>query len=257
MLGLLYRLYELRLRRQIRGQPAPSHVGIILDGNRRFARRHGVTDARKVYDLGAQKLDDVLAWCTELGIGAVTLWVFSVDNLRRPPEEVSAILAAVEAKIAMLAREPSTHRRRVRIKAVGRLDLLPPSTVAVIRHAEEATAGYDALTVTIAIAYGGREEIVDAVRGLIREKAQQGTDLNTIIQEISPTAIDGHLYTAGLPEPDLIIRTSGEIRLSGFLLWQSARSEFYFSDVNWPEFRKVDFLRAVRAFQQRRRRFGQ
>src|SRR5262245_12545987 len=179
MLGLLYRLYELRLRRQIRRQPAPGHVGIILDGNRRFARRHGLTDARKVYDLGAQKLDDVLAWCIELGIRAVTLWVFSVDNLGRPPEEVSAILAAVEAKIAMLAGEPSTHRRRVRLKAVGRLGLPPPSTVAVIRHAEEATSDYDGLTVTIAIAYGGREEIVDAVRGLIREKARQGTTPRT------------------------------------------------------------------------------
>jgi short-chain Z-isoprenyl diphosphate synthase len=128
---------------------------------------------------------------------------------------------------------------------VGRLELLPPSTAAVLREAEQATAVYDALVLTIAIAYGGREEIADAVRDLVRDKAQQGSRLDAIVAEITPSAIDSHLYTVGLPDPDLIIRTSGEIRLSGFLLWQSAQSEFYFSDVNWPEFRKVDFLRAI------------
>jgi short-chain Z-isoprenyl diphosphate synthase len=148
------------------------------------------------------------------------------------------------------------HSRGVRVKAVGRLELLPPSTVAVLRKAEAVTAARAELTLTIAIAYGGREEIADAIRGLIRCKIGQGATLEMIADEITPEAIDGHLYTAGLPNPDLIIRTSGEIRLSGFLLWQSAHSEFYFSDVNWPEFRKVDFLRAIRSFQQRSRRFG-
>jgi short-chain Z-isoprenyl diphosphate synthase len=257
MLRLLYWLYEFRLRRQIDARLVPGHVGIILDGNRRYARRQGFSDPRKAYDLGAEKLDDVLAWCTELEIPAVTLWVCSIDNLRRSPEEVSDILAAVEAKIGGLAQDPAIHRSRIRVKAAGRLGLLPPSTVAAIRSAEEATAGYDALTLTIAIAYGGREEIADAVRDLVRDKARDGADLEAIVEGITPSAIDKHLYTAGLPDPDLIIRTSGEMRLSGFLLWQSAHSEFYFSDVNWPEFRKVDFLRAVRAFQQRRRRFGQ
>ncbi len=253
---LLYRLYERRLRRQIRRQSVPRHVGIILDGNRRHARKLGVVDPRKAYDLGAGKLDDVLAWCTELGIPAVTLWVCSIDNLRRPQVEVAAILAAVEAKIGALAQDPTIHRHRIRVKAAGRLDLLPSSTAAVIRRAEEITAGHDALTLTIAIAYGGREEIADAVRNLIRDRARRGAGIDAIVEAITPSAIDEHLYTAGLPELDLIIRTSGEIRLSGFLLWQSAHSEFYFSDVSWPEFRKVDFLRAVRAFQQRSRRFG-
>jgi short-chain Z-isoprenyl diphosphate synthase len=257
MLRLLYWLYESRLRRQICKRPVPRHVGIILDGNRRYARKHGLADLRAAYDLGAEKLDDVLAWCSDLAIPGVTLWVCSIDNLKRPQTEVAGILAAVEAKISALAKDPAIHRRRVRVKALGLLDLLPPSTVAVLRKAEQATANHDALTLTIAIAYGGREEIADAVRDFVRDKVRQGADLEAIVEEITPAAIDNHLYTVGLPDPDLIIRTSGEIRLSGFLLWQSVHSEFYFSDVNWPEFRRVDFLRALRSFQQRSRRFGQ
>jgi short-chain Z-isoprenyl diphosphate synthase len=256
MLRLLYWLYESRLVRQIHTHPVPRHVGIILDGNRRYARRHGLADSRLAYDLGAEKLDDVLAWCSDLAIPAVTLWVCSIDNLKRPRTEVAGILAAVEAKISDLAKDPAIHRRRVRVKAVGRLDLLPTSILAAIRETEEATAAHDTLMLTIAIAYGGREEIADAVRDLLRDKIRRGADLDAIVGEITPSAIDNHLYTVGLPDPDLIIRTSGEIRLSGFLLWQSAHSEFYFSDVNWPEFRRVDFLRAIRSFQQRSRRFG-
>jgi short-chain Z-isoprenyl diphosphate synthase len=257
MLRLLYWLYESQLRRQIRRRPVPRHVGIILDGNRRHARKHGLADPRAAYDLGAEKLDDVLAWCSDLAIPAVTLWVCSIDNLRRPRTDVAGILSAVEAKIGALAQDPATHRRRVRFKAVGRLDLLPSSTVNVLRAAEQATARYDGLMLTIAIAYGGREEIADAVRNLVRDTYRQGVDLDAILKDITPAAIDRHLYTVGLPDLDLIIRTSGEIRLSGFLLWQSAHSELYFSDVNWPEFRRIDFLRAVRSFQQRSRRFGQ
>ena len=256
MLRLLYWLYKSRLRRQIGTHPPPRHVGIILDGNRRYAHKHGLADPGVAYDLGADKLDDVLAWCSDLGIPAVTLWVCSIDNLKRQEGEVSAILAAVKSKIAALAKDPVIHRRRVRVKAVGRLDLLPPELLTVLREAERATADYDSLKLTIAIAYGGHEEIADAVRGLVRQKMQCGVDLDAIVDEITPSAIAEHLYTVGLPNLDLIIRTSGEIRLSGFLLWQSVHSEFYFSDVDWPEFRKVDFLRAVRSFQLRSRRFG-
>jgi short-chain Z-isoprenyl diphosphate synthase len=256
MKRVLYSLYERRLRRQIQARPAPRHVGIILDGNRRYARKHGLVDPRAAYDLGAKKLDDVLAWCSELEIPAVTLWVCSIDNLKRPQAEVRSILAAVETKIHALAQDPTIHRLRVRVRAVGRLELLPTSTAAVLREAEDMTTSYHGVTLTIAIAYGGREEIADAIRALIRDKIRQGATLETIAEEITPEAVDGHLYTVGLPEPDLIIRTSGEVRLSGFLLWQSVHSEFYFSDVNWPDFRKVDFLRAVRSFQQRVRRFG-
>ncbi len=256
MTGLVYYLYERRLLRQVRRRPAPCHVGIILDGNRRYARELGLADPREVYGLGARKLDEVLDWCGELGIPAVTLWVFSTENLSRSPEEVSGILSAVEAKLTQLARDPQIHRRRVRVRAVGKLELLPDSTLAAIRRAEQATAAYDAMVLTIAVAYGGREEIADAVRALLRDKAKRGEGIQEIIEGITQEEIRRYLYAADLPDPDLIIRTSGEVRLSGFLLWQSAYSEFYFSDVQWPAFRKIDFLRAVRAFQQRERRFG-
>jgi short-chain Z-isoprenyl diphosphate synthase len=254
---LLYALYERRLLAELRHGRMPGHIGIILDGHRRYARARGLTDPKEIYALGARKLDDVLDWCGELGIPAVTLWVFSTENLRRPAEEVSGILGALEAKLEMLTRAPETHRRRVRVRAVGKLELLPDSTLAAIHAAEDATARYDAMMLTIAVAYGGREEIADAIKALLDDKMRQGESIAEIVAGISQKEIARYLYTADLPDPDLIIRTSGEIRLSGFLLWQSAYSEFYFSDVYWPDFRKVDFLRAVRAFQQRERRFGQ
>jgi len=252
----LYLFYEHRLLREVLSRPAPRHIGIILDGNRRYGHRWGLTDPGHLYTLGAHKLDDVLDWCGELAIPAVTLWVCSTDNLSRPPTQVSGILSAVEEKLLSLVHDPQIHRRRVRVQTIGRLELLPSRTVAAIHAAREATSEYDGMVLTIAIAYGGHEEIVDAVRALIEDVAQKETSLQGVIARITPTAIRQHLYMAAAPDPDLIIRTSGEIRLSGFLLWQSAYSEFYFSDVFWPAFRKIDFLRAVRAFQQRHRRLG-
>src|SRR6266542_1377132 len=256
IIRILYYFYQRQLLQQIREGPLPGHVGIILDGNRRYARQHGLTDHQESYRLGAQKLDDVLDWCGELGIHAFTLWRFSTENLNRPPEEVSGIRAAIEEKLRMLAQAPEVHRRHVRVRAVGKLELLPESTVAAIRAAETATATYNTMTLTIAVAYAGREEIADALRALLEDKAKRGNWREGIMEEFSQKEIGRYLYAADLPDPDLIIRTSGEIRLSGFLLWQSAYSEFYFSDVYWPAFRKIDFLRAVRAFQQRQRRFG-
>jgi len=255
-LRLLYWAYERRLLRQIRGRVLPRHVGFILDGNRRHGRQQGLQDFREIYRTGAEKLGDVLNWCCQLHIPAVTLWVFSTENLQRSPEEVSGILAAVESKISALAHDPLTHRHRIRVQAIGRLDILPESVVVAIRMAEAATASYDSLKLTIAVAYGGREEIVDAVRSLLRDQAAKGTALPDIIELVTPETIARHLYAADLPDPDLIIRTSGEVRLSGFLLWQSVHSEFYFTDMYWPAFRKIDFLRAIRSFQQRTRRFG-
>jgi short-chain Z-isoprenyl diphosphate synthase len=256
MRGLLYYLYGRRLLRQVRGHDVPRHLGIILDGNRRYALERGVPDLREAYALGAEKLDDVLEWCAEIGIRAVSLWVFSTDNFHRPPIEVSGILSAIESKITRLARHPSSHRLGIRVRAVGKLDLLPDSTIAAIRAAEEATAGNRAMDLTFAVAYGGRQEIIDAVQAMLREKNKKGEDLQTIIDGVNEETIAQYLYAPDLPDPDLIIRTSGEIRLSGFLLWQSAYSEFYFCDAHWPAFRKVDFLRAVRAYQERDRRFG-
>ena len=256
MLRLIYYLYARMLVRGLRQHRRPRHIGIILDGNRRHGRAVGVTEPRAVYDLGAGKLDEVLEWCVELAIPTVSLWVFSTENFRRPAAEVSGILASVEAKLTALAADPAIHRRRVRVRAIGCLEMLPQPVLAAIRAAERATARYDGLELNIAVAYGGRQEIADAVRALLASLAAEQTTLTEAIDRVTPEAIAGHLYTAGLPDPDLIIRTSGEIRLSGFLLWQSAHSEFYFTDVLWPALRKIDFLRAIRSFQERQRRYG-
>jgi short-chain Z-isoprenyl diphosphate synthase len=255
-LRLLYYLYGRHLLKRVRAGVVPRHIGIILDGNRRFGQRRQLTDPRAIYSLGADKLDAVLDWCAELGIGAVTLWVFSTQNRNRSAREVSGILAAIEEKLRRLARDPQIHSRRVRVRAVGRIAELPDSTREAIAAAETATAGYDGLYLTIAVAYGGREEITDAVRALLAERLRAGATSDALVEAVTPEAIGRYIYAPDLPDPDLIIRTSGELRLSGFLLWQSAYSEFYFCDVYWPAFRKIDLLRAVRDYQQRQRRFG-
>jgi short-chain Z-isoprenyl diphosphate synthase len=256
MRRFLYALYERRLLRQIAARAVPRHVGLILDGNRRYARDSCLPDPLDAYGRGADKLDDLLEWCRQLGIPAVTLWVFSTENFRRSATEVAGILGAVESKLARLADDRRVARLGVRLRAVGRLELLPDSMLGVIRAVEAATAAHRALTLTIAIAYGGREEIADAVRALLRERIKRGEALEDVVESVTPEAIGRYLYAPDLPDPDLIIRTSGEVRLSGFLLWQSAYSEYYFCDVHWPAFRKIDFLRAVRAYQDRERRFG-
>ena len=255
-LGLIYRLYERLLLRDVNRGPIPRHVGIILDGNRRFGELRRLRDPHEIYSAGAEKLDDLLAWCDELKIPAVTLWIFSTDNERRTPNEVSGILEVVENKLRNLLQSQLLQRLRIRVRAAGRLAALPPSLLGAIKAAEAATVNNSGLCLTFAIAYGGREEITDAVQAVLRERLQRGDKLEQAIDAISPEAIGRHIYTADLPDPDLIIRTSGEVRLSGFLLWQSVYSEFYFTDIYWPAFRKIDLLRAVRAFQQRERRFG-
>jgi short-chain Z-isoprenyl diphosphate synthase len=252
----IYRLYEQRLLLQVTTGSKPRHVGLILDGNRRYGRENKLTVPRDIYSAGADKLDDLLGWCAELGIPAITLWVLSTDNFQRSREEVSGIFAAIETKLNRLAADPQIHRRQVRVRAVGRLEMLPFSVLEAVRRAEAATAGYDGIHLTIAAAYGGRQEITDAVQAFLRDQREHGKGLDETIGLITPEVISQYLYAPDLPDPDLIIRTSGEIRLSGFLLWQSAYAEYYFTDVFWPVFRKIDFLRAVRALQQRKRRFG-
>jgi short-chain Z-isoprenyl diphosphate synthase len=254
--SVLYRLYEHRLLRQVRSLPVPHHIGLILDGNRRYGQRQRLAAPQDAYTAGANKLDDLLEWCVDLGIPAITLWVLSTDNFRRSPEEVSGIVAAIEAKLTCLATDPQIHHQKIRVRAVGRLELLPASTLAAVRAAEAATRDYKATTLTIAAAYAGRQEITDAVQSLLREQMNQGVDLKGAISLVTQEAIGRHLYAPDIPDPDLIIRTSGEIRLSGFLLWQSVHSKFHFTDVFWPAFRRIDFLRAVRAYQQRQRRYG-
>ena len=255
--SLLYRFYGQWLLNQVRAFPLPRHVGIILDGNRRFGRRQNLTSLHEIYSAGAEKLDDLLNWCVDLRLGAITLWVLSTDNFERRPEELSGILSALENKLKLLADDPQIHQQRIRVRAIGRLNLLPASTLAAVRAAEAATDAYDGMYLTIAAAYGGQQEITDAVQSLLREQLASGKTLEQVVGLVTPEIIDSYVYSPNLPAPDLIIRTSGEIRLSGFLLWQSAYSEFYFTDVFWPEFRQIDFLRAIRSFQQRNRRYGQ
>ncbi|MGH7044292.1 MAG: polyprenyl diphosphate synthase [Acetobacteraceae bacterium] len=252
----VYAGYEARLLHQVQERSVPLHVGIILDGNRRHAREEGVVDYRRIYEAGARKLDEVLDWCAALGVQAVTLWVCSTDNFARRAEEVNGILGAVESKMRALVADPRIHAMGVQVQAIGRLDLLPASLRTALEQARQATARNRQMTLTIAANYGGREEIADALRSLLHDCAAEGQTLAQATEAVTPAAIGRHLYSPHLPDPDLIIRTSGELRLSGFLLWQSVHSEFHFTDVNWPAFRRIDFLRAIRTFQTRDRRFG-
>jgi short-chain Z-isoprenyl diphosphate synthase len=248
---IVYRTYERRLERVVRGGPFPHHVGVILDGNRRWARAMGYTDTAEGHRRGAEKIDELLSWCVELDIPIVTLWLLSTENLSREPEEVGALLEIIEDKVRGLAVEEDW-----RIRSLGALDMLPDSTREVVEQAEEASAGHTVRILNVAVGYGGRQEIADAMKRLMESYAEEGMELDEAAKRVTPEEIARFLYTAGLPDPDLIIRTSGEVRLSGFLLWQSAHSEFYFTDPYWPDFRKIDFLRAVRSYQQRARRFG-
>ena len=246
-----YRLYERRLQRYVMGRKAlPRHVGVILDGNRRWARSAGLTDVSKGHRKGADKIFELLQWCKETNVEVVTLWLLSTDNLGRKEEELLPLLAIIEDTVNGLVEE-NWH-----VNPVGALDLLPEHTAHVLKDAAEATLGNPGLLVNVAVGYGGRREIADAVRGLLIEQASKGTTIEQLAETLDIEHIAEHLYTAGQPDPDLVIRTSGEQRLGGFLLWQSTHSEFYFCDAHWPAFRKVDFLRALRSYSERNRRFG-
>ena len=192
----------------------------------------------------------------ELQVRITTLFALSTENLSRPTAELQGLLGLIESRIRSMAEDPRVHGDRVRVRAVGRIELLPPSLQEAIWAAEEATRSYDRFFLNVAVGYGGREEITDAVRLLLQARVKAGEPLSRVAEEVTPEEIGKYLYTYDLPDPDLIIRTSGELRLSGFLLWQSAYSEYYFCDAYWPAFRKIDLLRAIRSFQQRKRRFG-
>jgi short-chain Z-isoprenyl diphosphate synthase len=246
----LYRVYEARLARALPPDGIPRHVGVILDGNRRWARSAG-SDPKVGHKAGADKIAEVLGWSEDVGVELVTLWMLSTDNLARDPEELAALVAIIEDAVTGLA-----EAGRWRIRVVGALDLLPARTVERLREAEARTAGVRGLGVNVAIGYGGRREIADAVRALLQEKAEAGASLEDLAVNLDAEHIADHLYTRGQPDPDLVIRTSGEQRLSGFLLWQSVHSEFYFCEAYWPDFRRVDFLRALRSYAARERRRG-
>ena len=252
----LYWLYERQLLQTVQAQQRlPKHIGIIMDGNRRFARSIGL-DVRAGHNYGADKAREVLDWCLELGIPHVTLWGFSKDNRNRTAEEVTHLHQLFAEQARELIDDERLHRNRVRVQIIGELGDFPEESREALREMEEATRDYGGMRLNVALGYGGREEIVAAIRNLLAEKERQGVALEELARTLDAGEIGRHLYTAGMPDPDFVIRTSGEVRLSGFLLWQTAYSEFYFCDAFWPDFRKIDFLRALRHFQARERRFG-
>jgi short-chain Z-isoprenyl diphosphate synthase len=250
---LVYSLYERRLLAALADKPTPTHVGVMCDGNRRWAREMGYVDPNDGHRVGAAKIKHLLAWCDQAGIGHVTLYLLATDNLRRPAGELDPLLQIIED----LANELSENGNPWRLRMVGALDLLPAHHAVALKAAEERTIDRTGgAQVNMAVGYGGRREIADAVRSLLHEHARNGGTIAELAEVLDVDHIAEHLYTKGQPDPDLVIRTSGEQRLSGFLLWQSAHSEFYFCDINWPDFRRVDFLRALRSYGNRQRRFG-
>jgi short-chain Z-isoprenyl diphosphate synthase len=249
---LLYVTYEVSLRRLLVDAERPRHVGVILDGNRRWAREAGFSDVSRGHQVGASKIANLLQWCAEARVEIVTLWLLGTDNLKRPPGELQALLDI----IANVVEELAEPQNRWRLKIVGALDLLPAEHATRLVAAARRTEARTGMRVNIAVGYGGRQEIADAVRKLLQQHAEAGTTIEELAEVLDVEHIAEHLYTSGQPDPDLVIRTSGEQRLSGFLLWQSANSEFWFCEAYWPAFRRIDFLRALRDYAARHRRFG-
>lgn len=247
--GLLYRVYERRLVRELEAFALPQHLGVIVDGNRRWAKEAGESTEHG-HRAGAAKILEFLSWCDGLDIPLVTVWMLSTDNLRRPPEELAALYGIIGTTIEGIIEAGYC------VRLTGNPEALPESMRADISRAQERASLESRLTVNVAIGYGGREEIVDAVRELVRDLSDQGLAGDALAEAISVGSIAEHLYTRGQPDPDLIIRTSGEQRLSGFLLWQSVHSEYWFCETYWPGFRRIDLLRALRDFCRRERRFG-
>jgi len=249
--SILYPIYERRLTKSLRaGGAVPRHIGVILDGNRRWAKQAGESTATG-HQKGADKITEVLGWSADAGVEVVTLWMLSTDNLAREARELASLLDIICGAIEKLADDG-----RWRLQHVGDASLLPPDAAARIARAVASTAAAGYLHVNVAVGYGGRHEIADAVRSYLRSEFEAGASLEQVADSLSVERIAENLYTKGQPDPDLVIRTSGEQRLGGFLLWQSAHSEFYFCEAYWPDFRHVDFLRALRDFAQRERRLG-
>ncbi|MFW9922808.1 MAG: polyprenyl diphosphate synthase [Candidatus Thorarchaeota archaeon] len=247
----IYSLYEKRLWKQIKSGSKPHHIGVILDGNRRYAKRKGM-DAKEGHVFGADKVEQLLKWSWKLEIKIVTIYAFSTENFNRTPDEVKRLMELLVESLLKLKNEPLIKNNRVKVKVIGRREQFSENINNLIDEVENATKDYENFILNIAIGYGGRAEIVDAVKKVVTKI--QNNELS--IDDIDEKTISENLYTEGLPDPDLIIRTSGEERLSGFLLWQSAYSELYFTEIYWPAFRKIDLWRAIRIYQQRDRRYG-
>ncbi|MDA7952685.1 MAG: polyprenyl diphosphate synthase [Nitrosopumilus sp.] len=249
----LYGAYGRRLEAEVRGGDIPGHVAVILDGNRRWARGHLAVPAAG-HRRGADAVENLVDWCEEFGIRTVTIYALSAENLGRGGAELGELYELIRMRLEKLLADPRIHQRRMRVKGIGRTELLPGPVRDALARLDEATGSYDSRFLNIALAYGGQNEMVDAVKKI----AAQVRDGRMRVDDIDKSAIESNLYTSHLPQPapDLILRTSGEKRLSGFLMWQSAYSELVFMDVFWPEFRKIDLMRAIRTYQKRKRRMG-
>ena len=249
----LYSIYGKRLESEIQNGDIPNHLALILDGNRRWAKRH-LSLPKEGHQKGADSVENLLDWCEELDIKIITLYALSAENLERNDEELHYLYDLIQKRLEKLLSDPRIHRNKMRVKGIGRIELLPNSIIEILKKLDEATKNYDKHFLNIALAYGGQNELVDAIKK-IGEKIKDGS---LKIDEINKKEIESNLYTSHLPQssPDMILRTSGEKRLSGFLMWQSAYSELVFMDIFWPEFRKIDLMRAIRTFQERKRRLG-
>ncbi|MEW6589143.1 MAG: polyprenyl diphosphate synthase [Thermoproteota archaeon] len=241
------------MEKEIRKGKLPNHLAVILDGNRRWAKK-ALESSKEGHFRGADAVENLLDWCEELDIKIITLYVLSTENLERTDNELEYLFELIRQRLEKLYNDPRIHRNKMRVKALGRLELLPDSINDVLKRLDEATVGYNRHYLNIAIAYGGQNELVDAVKKI----AARIKDGSIGVNDINKDVIEANLYTAHLPQssPDLILRTSGEQRMSGFLLWQGAYSELVFMDILWPEFRKIDLLRAIRTYQKRNRRIG-
>ena len=248
----LYKIYEKRLLNELDPARMPKHVAIIMDGNRRYTKVQGNMEVTRGHELGVDTLEKVLDWSIDLGIEIVTAYAFSTENFNRSEKEVKGLMNLFVKNFKRIVNHEKIHRNKVRVKVVGRIELLPDDVKEAIKEAEDATKDYHDRLFNLAIGYDGRLEIVDAVKK-IYQKIEAG---ELSIDDVDEKLINDNLYTEGLADPNLIIRTSGEERLSGFLLWQSSYSELYFCDSLWPELRKIDYLRAIRDYQARDRRFG-
>jgi len=251
--GQAYGHYEMKLEKEVRKGRIPKHVAVIMDGNRRYAEEMMNTDPKQGHIKGKDKLEEVLDWCMDMGIQILTVYAFSTENFLRKEDEVDFLMDLLEKTLLVFADDERIHNKRVRLKMIGDISMIPGKVADAVRYAEEKTASYSDFHLNLAIAYGSRQEIKDAIKGIARKVKSGEIDIDDIDEKL----ISGHMYSPDLPDPDLVLRTSGELRLSNFLLWQLAYSELYFSDVYWPGFRKMDFLRAIRSYQQRSRRFGQ
>jgi tritrans,polycis-undecaprenyl-diphosphate synthase [geranylgeranyl-diphosphate specific] len=247
--GLLYDRYLIK---KVQKAPLPAHVAIIMDGNRRFALAGGMAK-NEGHRMGKEKVREVMRWCRDIGIKYLTVYALSTENLgSRSASELETLFDLYESGFLELAEDKEIQRDRVRCKAVGQLHQLPPRVVKAIEQAQMATKDYDQLVFTVCLAYGARQELVDAIKGIIMDHDSGKIRLEDISEEL----VSQYLYTNDLPDPDLVIRTSGEERVSNFLLWQMAYAELFFIDVHWPAFRKRDFLRTIRTYQGRQRRYG-